>query len=253
MTTLSFPGVSCMLLDIEGTTTSISFVHDVLFPYAAANLEAFLRSHPTDPNVIRHTNLLVEECAAESAYPHAPLGPSPSVEELMQYIRFLMAADRKSPGLKGLQGQCWDAAYRSGLVKGHLFADVLPAFRRWSTSLPKGVAIYSSGSVPAQRLLFGFSEEGDLTPYLVDYFDTGVGAKIHASSYATITQRLDVSPGAILFASDNPLELLAAHEAGLQAVLLDRPGNAPISSEMAARLEALHIGTVQSFAQIELP
>ena len=137
-----------------------------------------------------------------------------------------MDQDRKSPGLKLLQGQIWDEGYRSGELKGEVFADVAPALRRWRDA-GVAVAIYSSGSELAQRLLFGSTASGDLTPLLARFFDTTVGAKQAAESYRRIARELGIPPDRMLFISDVTTELDAAHSAGCQVLLCVRPGNRP--------------------------
>ena len=149
-----------------------------------------------------------------------------------------MDRDRKSPGLKLLQGLIWEAGYRAGELRGQVYPDVPPAIRRWRAAGLR-VAIYSSGSELAQRRLFESTEHGDLTPLLSGFFDTGVGAKVASDSYARIAAALDVPPAAILFVSDVTRELTAAREAGLQVVLSIRPGNsAQPGSEAFERIES---------------
>jgi len=177
---LAARGVRVVLLDIEGTTTPISFVHDVLFPYARARIGA-------------------EWHAA-------------------------MDRDEKSSELKRLQGLIWEQGYRAGELRGEVFPDVAPAIRRWRAAGLR-VAIYSSGSELAQRLLFGSTPDGDLTPLIDGFFDTSVGAKKVAASYAEIARRLGCDPREMLFVSDISAELAAAREAGCQVVLSVRPGN----------------------------
>jgi enolase-phosphatase E1 len=208
-----------ILLDIEGTTTPIAFVYDVLFPYARAHVRDFLRNHP-DTDAIA---LLKREWAAEPAANDAP----PPATDLATYVEWLMDRDRKSPGLKALQGLVWQRGYRDGTLKGEVFADVPPAFERWRK---KGVktAIYSSGSVLAQRLLFGTTAFGDLTPLLAGFFDISSGVKTSSESYERIAAALDCSTGEMLFVSDVMAELDAARAAGCDALLCIRPGNVPI-------------------------
>ena len=221
-------GVRAVLLDIEGTTTPIAFVHGVLFPYARAHLREHLDA-VWDADSTRAT---IEKLAAEHvADIAAGLGP-PSWTDAADraavagYLEWLMDRDRKSPALKQLQGEIWEAAYRAGVMRGQVFEDVPRAITRWRKA-GLDVAIYSSGSEQAQRDLFASTEYGDLTPLLSGYFDTAVGAKVDSSSYARIANRLRRVAFEVLFVSDVATELTAAREADLQVVLSLRPGNPP--------------------------
>ncbi len=219
--------IRVVLLDIEGTTTPIAFVHETLFPYARIRLRTFLRAHEDSPDVRHAGQLLLAEHAADLArHEPAPAVAPGSLEALTAYIEWLMDRDRKSPGLKLLQGLIWEDGYRSGELGGQVFPDVAPAVRRWRTAGVR-VAIYSSGSELAQRRLFESTPDGDLTPLLSALFDTRVGAKIDAASYVRIAKELDVPAAAVLFVSDLVRELSAAREAGMHPVLSVRPGNSP--------------------------
>jgi enolase-phosphatase E1 len=232
-------GIRVVLLDIEGTTTPIAFVHDVLFPFARAHLAAFLRAHAGDGEMAEVRRLLAREYADDLARAEAvPDGAFDSIDTIAPYVTWLMDRDRKSPGLKLLQGQIWEAGYRAGELRGQVYPDVPPAIRRWHAA-GLGVAIYSSGSELAQRRLFESTEHGDLTPLLSGFFDTGVGAKVASESYGRIAAALDAPPPAILFVSDVRRELTAAREAGVQVVLSLRPGNsAQPGSEAFERVES---------------
>lgn len=214
-------GVRVVLLDVEGTTTPISFVTDVLFPYARSHLRAFLQSHSSDAEVGQAVDTLRAEHRHQSGQPE--IG---NTETLVVYAERLMDRDSKSPGLKALQGLIWKDGYTSGELRGEVFADVPAAFRRWRASGVR-VAIYSSGSVLAQRLLFGSTRFGDLTPNLDSYFDTAVGPKREPASFRRIADDLGVNAGSILFLSDIAAELEAARAAGCQVALTVRPGNSP--------------------------
>ena len=211
---------TALLLDIEGTTTSIQFVTDVLFPYAARAIPGFIAEHGQRPDVAEACRLVVAD--ADDAERRA--GGAATV---LAVVRRQMAADAKATGLKMLQGLVWEHGYRSGAITGHVFADVAPALRRWKAE-GRPAAIYSSGSVLAQRLLFGHSDAGDLSPLLCGHYDTAMGPKREAPSYARIAQAWGREPSGIVFASDQPAECAAAAAAGMQAVLLMRPGNAPL-------------------------
>jgi len=213
--------VRAILLDIEGTTTPIAFVYDVLFPYVRAHLRDYLRSRP-DPDVV---GSLKQERARDAALPKSPQ-PDESLEGLAGYVEWLMDRDRKSPGLKALQGLVWERGYRDGSLKGVVFPDVARALVRWRHAGIK-TAIYSSGSVLAQRLLFGTTAFGDLTPMLTEFFDTSSGGKTFEDSYRRIAAGLGCSPPEMLFVSDVVTEIDAARNAGCQVILCVRPGNAP--------------------------
>ena len=211
---------SAVVLDIEGTTTPIAFVYEVLFPFARRRLRSYIRD-PRHAGELREAlGLLKKEFEADSAGPaHA------GRHDLEASVERLMDEDRKSPGLKALQGLIWQDGYRTGELKGEVFPDVAPAFRLWRDRGVR-VAIYSSGSELAQRLLFGnTSADGDLTPLIARYFDTRVGAKVEADSYRTIVRELDRPAGDVLFISDVTAELDAARTAGCQTRLCLRPGN----------------------------
>jgi enolase-phosphatase E1 len=209
-----------MLLDVEGTTTPISFVYDCLFPYARAHLEGYLQAHRGE--LTDEVNALARS-AREHGRSHAGDPLAAAIAEALA----LMDADSKATCLKSLQGKIWHDGYRSGALKGELFEDVAPAFRRWHQEGRK-LAIYSSGSVQAQRLIFGHSTAGDLCPLIERYFDTEVGPKREARSYRNIAEQLQGGPEEILFATDVYQEAQAAREAGLQTVLMLRPGNRPL-------------------------
>jgi len=203
--------IRAIVTDIEGTTSDIQFVHTVLFPYARQHLDAFVRAHQQDETV----RAALEAVRAEAGIPQATL------DETLATLRAYIDEDRKSPGLKTLQGLIWRAGYVHGEFTGHLYADVRPALARWQA---QGIAlyVYSSGSVAAQKLLFGYSDEGDLTSLFSGYFDTAVGAKRETQSYRNIARQLDLAPTEILFLSDIHQELDAAAEAGWHTVQLIR-------------------------------
>jgi enolase-phosphatase E1 len=216
---------AALLLDIEGTTTSISFVYDALFPYARARLAAFLDAHFDDPAVRADVARLGDGSATTAA-------------EAARIALALMDADVKDTGLKGLQGKVWAAGYASGALRGHVFADVPGALRAF---VARGTAIYiySSGSVAAQKLLFGSSEAGDLTPLLSGYFDTTTGPKIQADSYRAIAATIGVAAGDVLFVTDSLREAHAAAAAGLRVAVSQRPGNPPLPDHDFHQIAAL--------------
>jgi enolase-phosphatase E1 len=215
-----------VLCDIEGTTTPISFVHDVLFPYARVRIASFLETHADDDEVRAIVDALRSEMRAAGGEQHGA--------DVVEYLESLMDADRKSGPLKALQGRIWQEGYAIGELRGEVYPDVPYAFARW-TSAGVRVAIFSSGSVLAQQLIFGRSTAGDLTALLSAYFDTRVGAKGEPDSYRRIVDALGAAAGRVLFLSDVVAELTAARKAGLQTLLLVRPpGSMPDASGFEA-------------------
>jgi enolase-phosphatase E1 len=201
--------IRLVVTDIEGTTSPIAFVHQVLFPFAAAELCSFLAARGRDPAVVA----VLADVAAR-----AP-GESPEAT-----LRRWMAADEKVTPLKTLQGMIWDAGFRDGRLRGKLWPDVAPRLRAWQAAGVR-LAVFSSGSVAAQRLLFGFSDAGDLSPLFSGFFDTTTGPKRAAASYRAIVSALHAAPADTLFLSDIEAELDAAAEAGLATCQLVRAGD----------------------------
>jgi 2,3-diketo-5-methylthio-1-phosphopentane phosphatase len=247
MIRLSERRVDVVLLDIEGTTTPIEFVHDVLLPFAQVHLARYLDDRRHVRRIAEVFDLLSEEHADDVASGSFP-PPRQFDDEgerrawMAAYARWLMGLDRKSPGLKLLQGHIWEEGYQAGLLHGLVFDDVPDALRRWSTAGVE-IAIYSSGSELAQRRLFESTRHGDLTSLLARFFDTRVGPKVETASYLKIAADLGRQTASMLFISDVTAELEAARTAGLQVLLSLRPGNRPQPS--ADRFEPVH-----SFDQI---
>ncbi len=216
--------IRAILTDVEGTTSSIGFVHNVLFPYAAKSLPAFIRERGNEPEI---ASLLgdVRELAGE---------PEADDERVIQILLQWIAEDRKATPLKALQGLVWEHGYREGDFTGHVYADTAPAFRRWRER-GASIYIYSSGSVKAQQLLFGHSAAGDLRPLIAGYFDTTVGPKREAASYRAIAERIGLPAKAILFLSDVTGELDAAASAGMRTLQLARDEPAPAGNHPVAR------------------
>jgi len=218
---VTLPGaIRVVLLDIEGTTTPIAFVHERLFAYVRSQLPTYVASHWNDQPVQGAVRQLNDECTAEGR--RAITDP----DTLLRVVRELMDQDRKSPGLKTLQGLIWEDGYQAGELRGEVWDDVPVAMRQWRSE-GREIAIYSSGSELAQRRLFESTAAGDLTPLITAFFDTRVGAKVQADSYTKIAQALGQPASSILFVSDVTAELRAARGAGLDVVLSVRPGNAP--------------------------
>ena len=220
--------VSAILLDIEGTTTPIDFVTKALFPYASRKLESFLRENAADTEV----RALINDLHAQHEHDERtglkpPSWRDDSEEERLRssagYGQWLIARDSKCTPLKALQGKIWQQGYASGELKGEVYPDVPVAFERWKRQ-GKKICIYSSGSVLAQRLLFGSVAAGDLTRYINAFFDTRVGAKAEADSYRKIAAALSLEPEQFLFLSDAVKEIEAAQSAGMQALLCERGG-----------------------------
>lgn len=226
------PARPALLLDIEGTTTPVEFVYDVLFPFARARVAEFLMRHGDETAVRGDVLRLRDERAREAQEAGAPTWsddtPASAHASAVAYVHWLMERDRKSTGLKALQGRIWEEGYLSGALRGNVYDDVRPAFERWRAH-GRAVAIFSSGSVLAQRLLFGHSTAGDLTPFLRAYFDTTTGPKVESASYARIVAALGQQPADVLFVSDVERELDAAHAAGLATALCLRPGRPEIA------------------------
>lgn len=220
--------IKAILTDIEGTTSAVSFVFDVLFPYAREHLPAFVRTHASEPAVAAQ----LDAVRAESGEAQA------DVERVIAILLEWIAADRKATPLKALQGMVWEQGYRAGQLKGHVYPDAVDALRQWHAAGYE-LYVYSSGSIQAQKLIFGCSEAGDLTPLFSDYFDTTSGGKREAESYARIAAAIGRPAGEILFLSDVVQELDAAQAAGMATCGLARDGG-----ELAGHL------TVTSFAAI---
>src|SRR5688572_16584782 len=202
--------IRAILTDIEGTTSSISFVKDVLFPYARRALPRFVAARGKEPTVRKW----LDAVAAEN-------GGMCEDAMIVEVLQGWIDEDRKHTALKALQGMIWADGYRSADFTAHIYADAAEALKRWhADGLP--LYVYSSGSVPAQRLFFGHSDAGDLTPLFSGWFDTEVGGKREASSYRHIAESIGVAPADILFLSDVVEELDAAREAGMSTVLIDR-------------------------------
>jgi enolase-phosphatase E1 len=222
--------IRSVLLDIEGTTTPIAFVHDVLFSYARDHVKQFLRESFDSEEVRADIELLRQEHAEDVSANRSPPALDSTGDSIASYVEWLIGSDRKSTGLKSLQGKIWRQGYLDGPLKSQVFDDVAPAMKRWHEA-GLNVSIFSSGSVLAQQLLFAHTNAGDLTGFIDNYFDTNVGKKTDADSYRRIAADLGFEAREVLFISDVVAELEAARQAGMKTLLAVRPGNAPQQSD----------------------
>ncbi|MFJ5363231.1 acireductone synthase [Pectobacterium sp. CHL-2024] len=224
--------INAIVTDIEGTTSDIRFVHSVLFPYARERLADTVRQHGSDPEIAQALDALRQELGQ----------PDANSETLIAALNQFMDEDRKSTALKQLQGIIWRTGYRNGDFQGHLYPEVAKQLAAWQQQ-GLSLYVYSSGSVEAQQLLFGYSNAGDLRPLFSDYFDTRVGAKRETDSYRTIAQAIGLPAEQLLFLSDIRQELDAAQEAGWHTCQLIRDDADNVSRHRQ----------VARFDQIDLP
>ena len=213
-----------IITDIEGTTSSLSFVKDVLFPYSQKHMAEFVRHHAQDPAVRRE----LDEARRLSG---KNLSEVEVIEQLIRWIQ----EDKKITPLKSLQGMVWEDGYKKSDFKGHVYEDAVRHLRKWKQAGTR-LYVFSSGSVQAQKLLFAHTEYGDLTPLFSGYFDTHIGNKREADSYRKIAESIATAPGDILFLSDIQEELDAARAAGIPTIWLVRDG--PIDPKAAHRQAA---------------
>lgn len=248
------PWRRCIILDIEGTTTPISFVTDVLFPYARDNvrrhLSATYNTEETKDDIVL-LRAQVEDDLKQGLVGATPIPPEDAGKEevissLTANVEAMIRADRKITALKQLQGHIWRTGFQSNELEGVVFEDVPIALKKWQASGIK-VYIYSSGSRLAQRLIFGNTNYGDLRKYLCGFFDTTIGNKKETQSYFEISQSVGVdSPSEVLFLTDVYQEAVAAKSAGLDVIISVRPGNAPLPENHGFK-------TIKSFSEIEIP
>ena len=224
--------IKTIVTDIEGTTSSLSFVKEVLFPYSQKHMAEFVRRHGQDPAVRRELDE-VRRLSGKN------LSEAETIEQLSRWI----AEDKKITPLKSLQGMIWEDGYKKGDFKGHMYEDAVRYLRQWRQT---GIRLYvfSSGSVQAQKLLFAHTEYGDLTPLFSGYFDTAIGSKREADSYRKIAEAIGTAPRDTLFLSDVKEELDAARAAGMPTIWLVRDG--------AIDLQAAH-RQVANFDAISFP
>lgn len=212
--------VRAIVTDIEGTTSSIAFVHDVLFPYAREALPAYVRENADDHDVRVQLDAAAAEAGVEAT----------DTEAIVAALLAWIEEDRKVTPLKALQGLVWEAGYETGAYRGHVHPDAVEALRRWHAA-GLSLYVYSSGSVHAQQLLFAHTEHGDLTPLFAGHFDTTTGPKREAASYHAIAEAVGHPPEQTLFLSDVREELDAAAEAGLQTIWVIRPEDGTVPPE----------------------
>ena len=254
----------CILIDIEGTTSAISFVYDVLFPFARTELRDYLANNWHSQDVQKAIGYLASELghataddwfrSAESRKSDADsVGDSDrETDKIFQKthqdlvaaeVERLMDADVKSTGLKELQGLIWAVGYKQGKLSSHVYEDVAPAFKTWKEA-GVDLRIFSSGSINAQKVFFQHTKDGALSDYLSGYYDTTTGPKREAESYRLIAADTGFEPAEILFLSDVETELQAARDAGMKVGLVARPGNATMKSDI--------FPVIESFEQISV-
>ena len=234
--------ISAILLDIEGTTTPIDFVHKTLFPYAKGRIGDYVRENLSE--IQAEISQLASEYKKDFLNQiYGRKFDKNSPESIANYLKFLIEVDRKSTPLKSLQGKIWKKGYETGELKSEVFEDVPRAFEKWKSE-DKLIAIYSSGSILAQKMLFKYIDQGDLTPYISEHFDTNIGHKKDPESYRRITQTKGFPRAEdLLFVSDVVKELDAAKKIGIKTILSIREGNAQITEKTSHRL-------IQSFDEI---
>ncbi|XP_073493118.1 enolase-phosphatase E1 [Phyllobates terribilis] len=249
------PSVTVILLDIEGTTTPITFVKDILFPYIQDNVEEYLQNHWHEEECqedVQQLRLQAEKDSGLKGFVPIPSNAEREAELLVikgvvDNVCWQMSQDRKTTALKQLQGHMWRSAYATGKVKGEVYDDVVPALKKWKEAGLK-LYIFSSGSVEAQKLLFRYSIEGDLLELFHGHFDTTVGSKMESESYKRIADTIGCSTENILFLTDITMEADAAREAGVHVAIAVRPGNAALTDEEKSKF---HL--ISSFHQLNLP
>ena len=234
-----YKSVKVILLDIEGTTTPITFVSKTLFPYAMSNAKSYLSDNYSSNDTVAVIKSLQEQTKLDAEakkfnFSITDLSLKEDKEVVInavfKYVSWLIEMDKKVTPLKQLQGYIWKSAYETGKIKGEFFEDVQSALELWKKD-GKLVYIYSSGSVQAQKLLFQYSTNGDMLSLIKGHFDTKIGYKKDKTSYIRIAEELDIKPKDILFLTDITAEADAAIAAGMHAFILCRPGNKPIDNK----------------------
>lgn len=230
--------IKAIVTDIEGTTSSISFVHNVLFPYAKSHLADYVRENCSNESVSDQLHEVAEISGCQRD----------DIEGLIQNLLDWIEQDKKITPLKTLQGMIWEQGYKQGDFTGHVYEDVVPCLKEWAHQ-NIDLYVYSSGSVKAQKLIFGHTEYGDLTPLFKGYFDTNIGNKRDVASYKNIIETLNCEPDSILFLSDIEQELEAAAQAGMQTYWLIRERDSNVPFEKAS----LKYHAARSFQEIKFP
>ena len=224
-----------ILTDVEGTTSAITFVHDVLFPYASGALAEFVRDNQGDSTIAG----ILEDVRSEAGETGA------STERVIEILLGWIAEDRKATPLKTRQGHIWRNGYESGDFTGHVYDDAVARLQHWHEA-GIGLYVYSSGSVGAQKLLFGHSDAGDLTRLFHGYFDTNIGHKKEAEAYQRIAGEIGVDAAEILFLSDVAEELDAARDAGMQTVQLVRDDDVIVGDHpVAGNFDEIIAGNIE--------
>jgi enolase-phosphatase E1 len=227
----TFRNVKCVLLDIEGTVSDIRFVYDIMFPYARSRASEFLQTQISDSAV---QNAFSQMASDRGESLTEWLGaPVPSVEHvpmIVAAVHALMDTDSKSTGLKALQGLIWKSGFETGALRAELFPDVVPQLSAWHSSGIR-LAIYSSGSVLAQKLFFRYTTQGNVATMLDGFFDTTIGKKQEAASYERIAHELGLKPNEVVFLSDVAAELDACRAVGMPGVATVRPNNKPLPED----------------------
>lgn len=229
-----------ILLDIEGTITSISFVKDTLFPYVTGVLEDYINKYWDDPSFQIDLELLRAQAVNDSdivGFVPIDMGVN-AKKSVINNVLWQMSSDRKTTALKQLQGHIWKDGYESGLLRGHLYEDVLPVLHKL-IDLDKKIYTYSSGSTEAQEYLFKYSMYGDVSSVFIKYFDTKMGPKGSEVSYKNIANEIGVNCNNILFLTDVLVEAEAAIKAGCNSALLVRPGNGPLDPEKSSKFKIM--------------
>jgi len=242
-------GIRAVVCDIEGTTTPITFVKDKLFPYIRENVQSYLESHWENEETQADVQALRDQATTDKEVDGCVSIPEEGeqadvIKALVSSVKWQMDLDKKTTALKSLQGHMWREAYKTKKVQGEVYDDVVPALKNWVNTGLK-VYIYSSGSVEAQKLLFGYSDKGDLLDIFSGNYDTNIGAKQEKDSYSAIASDMGVGAGEILFLTDIPAEATAANEAGMKTAVVIREGNKELTDE-----EKQTFNTISSFSEI---
>ena len=234
-----------ILLDIEGTTASVDFVHDVMFPFVTRNLPSFLDATWNEADTRAACERIAQDAGHDSLTAWEKVTGKEGRTLVEEQIAELMRGDVKATGLKAMQGLVWQAGFDSGELVAPIYEDVLPELKRWKAR-GMDIRIYSSGSIAAQKLFFGHTQHGDVLSHFSGHYDTTIGGKKDSLSYKKIAADIGVAPAEILFVSDLEGELEAARVAGVQVAAAIRPGNKPLS-------DSASFPRISSFAEIQIP